>query len=133
MSTREATCRCGALKVTCAGEPVRVSVCHCLNCKRRSGSAFTYNATFPEEQVETQGPAAIFESRGEEGYWARDHFCPTCSAIVFYEIERRPGMVTVPVGGFADPEFPPPHASVYEERKHGWFDFSPDLPIERMW
>jgi hypothetical protein len=31
---RTATCRCGRLKAECKGEPVRVSVCHCLDCQR---------------------------------------------------------------------------------------------------
>ena len=35
MEKRTATCRCGQLQVTCEGEPVRVSVCHCLDCQRR--------------------------------------------------------------------------------------------------
>jgi len=38
MASREATCSCGRLRLTAEGEPVRVSVCHCLGCQRRSGS-----------------------------------------------------------------------------------------------
>jgi hypothetical protein len=29
-------------------------------------------------------------------------------------------LIAVPVGAFADPDFPPPKVSVWEERKHGW-------------
>lgn len=132
MIVREASCRCGALKAYCRGEPVRVSVCHCLACKRHTGSAFSYNATYPAERVDTHGPSASFTSVGDEGRWARFSFCPGCGSTVFYEIEMRPGMISVPVGGFANPDFPAPRFSVYEERKHGWFDFSPGQPIERM-
>ena len=35
---RVATCRCGRVQAVCVGDPVRVSVCHCLDCQRRSGS-----------------------------------------------------------------------------------------------
>ena len=47
MVVRRAECACGQLSAVCSGEPMRVSVCHCLACKRRTGSAFSYNARFP--------------------------------------------------------------------------------------
>ena len=63
MTTRRAQCSCGQLAAICAGEPVRVSVCHCLECKRRSGSAFSNNARGTMgppsfEQVKFSLPAA---------------------------------------------------------------------------
>ena len=127
---REASCRCGKLKAACRGEPARVSICHCLACKKRSGSAFSYNATYAADQVETSGESLTFERTGEEGYWARDSFCPGCGSIVFYEIQRRPGMISVPVGLFADPEFPEPRFSIYEVSRHRWLRVEPEGPIE---
>ena len=53
----------------------------------------------------------------DEGDERTFHFCPDCGATVFYEI---PAMVAVPVGAFADPTFPPPVFSVWEERRHPW-------------
>ncbi|MGH2892702.1 MAG: GFA family protein, partial [Solirubrobacteraceae bacterium] len=47
MATREAACSCGQLTVQVSGDPVRVSVCHCLACQRRTGSAFGYQARWP--------------------------------------------------------------------------------------
>jgi len=132
MTVREAKCSCGALTALCRGEPARISVCHCLDCQRRSGSAFSWNATYSAEQVETSGASSTFSPIGDSGRWARFHFCPACGATVFYEIEARPGMISVPVGGFADPDFPAPFVSVYEERKHRWFDFALGLPIEQQ-
>ena len=55
MTERMASCRCGQLKAMVTGLPVRVSVCHCLNCKKRSGSAFAVQARWPAEQVTIEG------------------------------------------------------------------------------
>lgn len=129
MRSHRAECRCGALQADCSGDPVRVSICHCLSCKRRSGSAFSYNATYAGEQVRTRGTASTFTSISDEGHWGRFHFCPICGTTVWYEIELRPGMVTIPVGTFADPSFPPPSVAVYSERAHSWCALAPDLPI----
>ena len=120
MTERIATCRCGALTATCAGEPARISICHCLACKRRTGSAFSWNATYAETQVRTAGPAASYERPGDSGHINRYHFCPTCGATAFYTVGLRPGMVSIPVGAFADPDFPPPTVEVYAERRCLW-------------
>ena len=132
MIVREAQCRCGALRAMCRGEPARVSVCHCLGCKRRSGSAFSYNATYPADRVEVSGTSNCFSSLSDEGNWARDHVCGGCGSIVWYEIQVRPNMVSVPVGAFADPAFPEPRFSVYEERRHAWLSIETTGPIERQ-
>jgi len=118
---RTASCLCGRLTASCGGEPVRNSVCHCLACKRRSGSAFAWGATYEADRVTTSGAFSTFTRTPDAGYWARFHFCPGCGVTLFYEIERRPGLVTIPAGTFADPDFPAPTFSVYEERQCSWY------------
>ena len=115
MTIREARCSCGALSARTEGEPARHFLCHCNACKRRTGSAFAWTATFAAEQVSVAGSHRTYERRSEDGFWARFHFCPTCGLSLFYEIERRPRMVSIPAGAFADPQFPPPHLQVYAE------------------
>jgi hypothetical protein len=53
-------------------------------------------------------------------------FCPECGGTVWYVGESEPDLVGVPVGGFADPGFPTPMASGWEERKHAWVTISGD-------
>jgi hypothetical protein len=117
---RTASCSCGQLKVTCDGEPVRVSICHCLACQRRTGSAFAIQARWPSDHVTIEGHSTQYVRVGDEGGKARFHFCPTCGVSVYYEADGLPGLIAVPVGGFADPTFPPPQVSVYGVRRHPW-------------
>ncbi|AQR73239.1 GFA family protein [Sphingomonas sp. LM7] len=120
MIERVATCRCGQLRVACTGDPIRVSVCHCLECQKRSGSAFATQARWPEAQVEVIGTASLWSRAGDSGSLSTYRFCPACGATMAYVNEAMPGMIAVPVGAFADPKFPSPRFSVYEERKHAW-------------
>jgi hypothetical protein len=120
MTIREAGCACGALTARTDGDPVRVSLCHCLECKRRTGSAFGWNATFDAGRVHIDGTYRSFTRGSEEGFWVRHHFCPECGVSVFYEIERRPGMISIPAGVFADPDFPAPLVEVYGGRRCAW-------------
>lgn len=120
MTVRIATCRCGQLRATCTDEPVRVSVCHCLACQRRTGSAFAAQARWPNDRVELVGDFSEWSQTGESGARATFRFCATCGATVAFVNEGQPELTAIPVGAFADPSFPPPEISVYEERKHAW-------------
>ena len=57
---------------------------------------------------------------GENGKRASFRFCPSCGSTVAYDSEAMPGLTAVAVGAFADPDFPPPTISGYEERRHSW-------------
>jgi hypothetical protein len=114
------------LSAQVTGEPVRNSICHCLACKRRSGSAFAQQARFPRENVVVTGSSTEFILTGDEGSRAHFHFCPRCGATVYYETEGQDAFTAIPVGAFADPDFPAPTVSVYESRKHCWVIPPPD-------
>ncbi len=117
---RTAACRCGQLTAVCEGEPVRVSVCHCLACQARTGSAFAAQARWPDAQVTVSGRAKTWERIADSGRKAVYSFCPDCGSTVAYALEGWPGVTAVPLGAFADPAFPAPNFSVYEDRKHPW-------------
>ena len=120
MTQRTATCRCGQLRAVCTGEPVRISVCHCLDCQKRTGSAFAAQARWPDAQVELSGDAKTWVRVADSGHRATYRFCPNCGSTVAYVIEGWPGVTAIPLGAFADPDFPAPGFSVYEHRKHPW-------------
>ncbi|MEQ8558405.1 MAG: GFA family protein [Henriciella sp.] len=126
MVTRTASCRCGQLRVTCEGEPVRVSVCHCFACQKRSGSAFAVQARWPDERVTIEGETKTWVRTADSGNKATYRFCPTCGSTMAYIIEGWPGVTAVPVGNFADLDFPAPRHSVYENRKHAWVEILGD-------
>jgi len=130
LSFRLASCSCGQLQAQVAVEPVRVSVCHCLACQRRTGSVFGAQARFPREAVTVAGTSAEYVRIGDEGTTCTFRFCPKCGATVYYTLEGLEESVAIPVGAFAEPSFPAPSFSVYEERMHSWV--SMPSGIERM-
>lgn len=119
MTTRRAACSCGQLHVVAEGEPVRISMCHCLACQRRTGSAFGIQARFPAERVRIEGRSTEYVRSSDSGD-ATFHFCPECGATVYYRLSTVSDVIAIPIGAFADPTFPPPTISVYESRRHPW-------------
>lgn len=127
MSTRLASCSCGRLSAEVCGDPMRVSVCHCLACQRRTGSVFGAQARFLRKQVKISGEGKAFSRVGDAGSTATFFFCPGCGATVYYTIDGNDELIAIPVGAFADPGFPSPAFSVYEERMHGWVVMPADI------
>ncbi|QDP19311.1 GFA family protein [Sphingomonas xanthus] len=125
MTDRRASCRCGQLRATASGDPVRVSVCHCRNCQKRSGSAFAAQVRFADTQVTIEGQSKAFQLASDSGNSATFHFCPDCGTEVFYVNNGKfDEQVAIPLWTFADPHAFAPAFSVWEVRKHGWVTVS---------
>ena len=136
MATREAACHCGQLRLEVSGDPFAVSICTCIACQRRTGSAFGMQAGFKADQVHVSGRYSDFSRISDEADLKENvfHFCPDCGSQVFYTEPAEPDLIVVSVGSFADPSFPPPTESGYDFRRHPWVElpesiqrFGPEL------
>ena len=67
-------CLCGQVRVSVRGEPLRVGICHCTDCRQESGSAFTFYGIWPALQFEHAGDTAEFQGRC---------FCTRCGSRLF--------------------------------------------------
>lgn len=117
--SRSARCACGQVQLHCSGEPAKVSVFHCLECQRRTGSAFGVAVFFARTQVRISGDTHVY-TRGSDSVPVTHHFFPECGTTAFWYPSRKPELVAVALGCFADPQFPPPDQQVYEHHRHAW-------------
>jgi hypothetical protein len=149
IKTRTASCNCGQLRVTCKGpDPDRVVMCNCFLCQKQTGSPFSLQARFPNEQVTIEGksttwmfpidgakPTSYRTCAGSDGITesaadvVTSHFCPICGSTVYYYRKSDPARTGVRVGAFADPTFPPPMGSGFEEYRHPWTANIAALPM----
>jgi hypothetical protein len=130
MTIRHAACNCGQLRLACEGEPVRISVCHCLECQKRTGSVFGVQARFHQERVAIEGRAMQHARIADSGNRLTFNFCPACGSTVYWKSEAAPELLAVAVGAFADPAFPAPEHSVWERRRHSWIVMPLDRPMQ---
>ena len=83
-------CICGAVRFTVRGEPTVVGVCHCLECRKATGSVSMPYADWPEEAFTSSGETRTFVGRS---------FCPTCGSRLFH---LSPGKVEIMLGALDD-------------------------------
>ena len=85
-----------------------------------------------EADVSIEGRAAEFTRAGDEGGRVIYNFCPDCGTTVHYRIDTQPGLIAIPAGAFADPSFPQPFVSVYDEsRRCQWVEIGAE-PLQKL-
>ena len=129
MTTRTAACHCGALSLECEGEPRKVSMCHCRECQRRTGSLFSVAVFYTSDHVALpEGGFAGFTRASASGFAVTFHFCTRCGTNLWWVPVRLPMLVGVAAGCFADPDFPAPDQSVWTQDRHRWITLPEAMP-----
>jgi hypothetical protein len=128
MNARSGSCACEKIRITVAGEPNSISMCHCLLCQKRTGSTYSVHAYYPCDAVAIEGSAKCYARPGDSGSYVFFYFCPDCGSTVYWTVEAMPDVIGIPVGIFADPAYPPPRSSIFVPHKHPWVSIPPGIP-----
>ena len=123
--TRKAHCCCGACSIEVEGEPVLNAICHCGNCKRRTGSAFGWSTYFRDEQVTARtGDFGVYEITAKP---QRRWFCAACGTTLFWKADGwRPSQTGIAGGCFTETPLPEPQVTVSNEGRCAWLGLPAD-------
>ena len=116
MNVQSGGCLCGDVRFATRGEPYRVGLCHCLDCRKHHGALFHASAIFPADAVTVAGETHAYEGR---------HFCPRCGASLF---GRSGDEVEVNLGAFDAPDRFVPTYESWIIRREAWL---PPFPLAR--
>jgi len=119
-----ARCLCGALALSLPGPSKLVVACHCIDCQRRTGAPFGVGAFYPAEAVTVSGTSKEFARTADSGGVVRTYFCANCGSTVYWKLDNLPALIGVAVGTMADPTYPAPVRSVFEQSKHAWVEIN---------
>ena len=109
---RTGGCLCGDVRYSVRGEPVHVGRCHCADCRKESGSAFTIYGQWPIDAFESTGEIASYHGRG---------FCPRCGSRLLDPPGPGDTLVEIRIGSLDDAPFGlKPEAEVWVKRREPW-------------
>jgi hypothetical protein len=111
-------CLCGQVRVLATGTPYRVGLCHCLDCRKHTGSLFHASAIFPADAVTTEGETRDYRGR---------HFCPDCGSSVF---GRSGDEIEVSLGALDAPDPMAPTFDLWTVRRESWL---PPFPLKHSY
>ena len=116
MPRHTASCLCGAIRIAASGQPNRVGLCHCMDCRKHHGALFFAAAIFPADQVTITGETREYKSR---------HFCPTCGSSVFARFPGS-GEIELHLGAMDAPDQFTPTYECWTIRREAWL---PPFPL----
>ena len=109
---RTGGCLCGAVRYRLRGEPVQVGRCHCADCRKESGSAFSVYGNWPIEAFEVSGEIASYDGRG---------FCPRCGARLLNPAEPGDTLIEIRIGSLDEAPFElKPEHEIWVKRRESW-------------
>lgn len=114
-----ATCCCESISIIIEGTPYINAVCHCENCKKRTGSAFGISVYFKSEQVvEIHGNTEVYKIDNETNQ--ERHFCKQCGTTLHWYTSSLPGYIGIAGGCFNAMPFPEPMYTLSNQNKCSW-------------
>ena len=75
-------CACGAVRYSCAAEPLYMGNCHCRDCQRATGSAYFAAVIVKKSDFSLTGELAWYEKSADRGHTMGRSFCPSCGSPV---------------------------------------------------
>ena len=107
------------MTVEADGEPSLNAICHCDNCKRRTGSAFGWSCYFRDDEVRVQGEAKVYAFESANGPQERS-FCPVCGSTLFWRSPAFPGVTGIAGGALAASGIGEPTTTASENGRCAW-------------
>ena len=101
-------CLCGQVRFEAAGQPYRVGLCHCLDCRKFHGALFSACAIFAEDSVTVSGETGEYRGR---------HFCRHCGSSVF---GRSADEIEINLGSLDAPDQLIPTYEIWMVRREAW-------------
>lgn len=114
------SCLCGAVTFSANADPVFVGLCHCKNCQKETGSAFSSVVGLPTPALTVTGTTTQFDSVGDSGKATHRTFCPRCGSTVSHWADMMEGLIMVNVGNLDDPSSVSPAMQIYCDSALGW-------------
>ncbi|HSW00745.1 MAG TPA: GFA family protein [Sedimentisphaerales bacterium] len=121
------SCYCGAVKYEIHGRLLMFVNCHCPDCRKFTGSAFSSVLAVESDGFKVasgQDNLVAYESSPGK----RRSFCKTCGCHVFARAEQRPGMVIVRAGSLDDDPQLRPQCHIWTSQKAPWHEICDAIP-----
>ncbi len=126
--TRQGGCLCGQVRYEVTGDPLAVVLCHCTNCQKQSGSAFSINMIGVSDQIKLQGKLATYSDKSDSGDPVNRNFCQACGSPIYSEILAQDNLIALKVGSLDDPRGLEPQTQVWCISKQDWLSLDTEMP-----
>jgi hypothetical protein len=119
-------CLCGKVRYSYEGEPVLTGICHCRNCQKQAGTAFSVIIGVPKPAISVTGHLKTYNDVGDSGQAVHRNFCPECGSPVTTEVAVMPDLVFVKAGTLDDTSKLAPSMEIFCSSAQAWLPRQPN-------
>jgi|SRR6185312_4035372 len=117
-------CLCQTIRYRVTEEPLTVYACHCIDCQRRTGSAFSLSMIVRRQAIEVlQGEPASYFAVLPDGRTKSGRLCAKCGTRLWGEPQSRPMIAVVQPGTLEQPYSVSPIAHLWTRSAQPWVTF----------
>jgi hypothetical protein len=114
-------CLCGAVTYSAEADVVFQGACHCTECQRQTGTAFSVFVAIPRAALSIEGETRSHTAKGEEhGTDTERCFCPGCGSPVASFVEVVPDLAFIKVGTLDDASWVAPTIELWSRSAQSW-------------
>ncbi len=124
--TATGSCQCGQVQLVVSGEALVTYACHCRDCQKRTGSAFSMGLVMLAEQVALKGECTPWTRTSDDGHTNTRHSCSQCGNIIYGDSSATPGLWKLQAGLLDDTSALCPDVHIWTCRKQGWVSLPAD-------
>ena len=121
-------CICGAVRYECSAEPIMTGNCHCRDCQKAAGGAFSPALAVPTVALKITGEVKYYDTKGDSGHTVSRGFCPHCGARLLGKSKGMADLTIILAGSLDDPSWFRPGMDIYTASAQPWDYMNPKLP-----
>jgi len=123
-------CLCGAISYEFQNPPAQTGICHCKNCQRQAGSAYSTLAVVPMAELTINGEPKLYtDADTSSGNPVERYFCGNCGSPIYSAVPSMEGIAILKTGCLDDTSEFKPMFQTWCESKQDWVELGEDVPV----
>jgi hypothetical protein len=113
-------CLCGKVRYTTDTAPVVTAICHCKNCQKQSGAAFSVVVGIPKDSLKVAGSLKTFKDTSDDGRPVYRRFCSECGSPILTDETTMPSISFIKAGSLDDTSWLKPTIQIFCDSAQPW-------------
>lgn len=120
MAKIEGGCLCGIIRYKSEAEPLVTVLCHCTNCQKQSGGAYSLNLVMLKGSLDIRGEMTTYVDTGDSGKPLDRNFCGRCGSAITSEPSAMANITVLKAGTLDDASWVRPAMEIYCDSAQPW-------------
>ena len=121
-------CQCSAISYSVTAEPVFTYACHCAECQKRTGSAFSMGMVIFTNSLQVEGELTTWSRTSDEGATNTRYSCADCGNIIYGIADNSADFAKLQAGTLDDTSAVEPEVHIWTRNKQAWLSLPDRVP-----